>query len=190
MEADGRNPVPLNALRLIMLTGARRREISGLQWDEVDLDAGVLHIKRFKGVTQSDRRTKTIPLSLPAVELLKQCAETHVCEFVFPGVRRGKGASKFVPVSDLRKPLKQALAIAGIDAEGVVVHTLRHSFASALVSANVHQKVIGSLLGHKSLTSTKRYLHAEISPLQEATQKVGDALGGAMGLTEIKNAAE
>ena len=61
-----------------------------------------------------------------------------------------------------------ALKLAGI--EGVVWHTLRHSFASRLVMAGVDLRTVQTLMGHKSIEMTLRYSHLSPGHLHRAVE--------------------
>ncbi|WP_287113488.1 site-specific integrase [Mesorhizobium sp.] len=86
------------ALRLLMLTALRRNEITGLRWDEVDLDAGTLTIRaeRMKAAAPH-----VVPLSTQAVALIRGLPGVGRGTFVFPSPRK-KGQSiastAFVPL--------------------------------------------------------------------------------------------
>jgi integrase len=66
---------------------------------------------------------------------------------------------------------KKALEAAGLS--GVRFHDLRHSAASAMINANVDLYTVGSVLGHKSPQSTKRYAHLSVESLAAAVKKIG-----------------
>jgi integrase len=125
-------------------TGARKGELIGLKWADVDLKGRTALLRDTK--TGDDRR---IPLSLAVVEEMlrhRQAANPYV----FPGSIPGK------PM-DPRKAWERLLADTGI--EGFRFHDLRHSAASFLLSAGHSLDEIGRLLGHKSAQTTIRYAH-------------------------------
>ena len=107
-------PEVVLAFRLLLLTGARLREILRLEWRHVDLERGLLLLPDSK----SGR--KTIVLSAPALDLLRSC--DRASDFVVPGA----GGDR--PRSDLKKPWRAIQRYA--DLEGVRIHDLRHTFAS------------------------------------------------------------
>ena len=71
-----------DAIKLMLLTGARRGEVLSAMWDQFDLDAGVW-IKPSAHTKQ--RREHRVPLSAPAIALLRERRHTAVGELVFPG---------------------------------------------------------------------------------------------------------
>jgi integrase len=150
-----------NAIRLLMLTGARRMEVLSATWDQVDLSRGAW--TKPDSATK-DKREHTIPLSAPALELLSEMKAEAKSEYLFPG----RGVDH---LSDLKKPWAVIAKNAKLD--GVRVHDLRHSFASILVSSGRTLAQIGALLGHASAQTTQRYAHADIDSLRSAVDTVG-----------------
>ena len=81
-EADGSMwPPTIAALRLLMLTGCRKSEILTLRWEEVDLDAGEIHLAE----TKTGARTVQLPPS--AVRLLEALPRRAGSSWVLPGNR-------------------------------------------------------------------------------------------------------
>jgi integrase len=156
-----------NAIRLLMLTGARRGEVLGARWDMFDLEAGIW-VKPSAHTKQ--RREHRVPLSAPALSLLADMKENASGPFVFPG------KSPDQPLSDIKKTWASICQKAEIrDAR---IHDLRHSFASILVSRGASLPLIGALLGHTQVATTARYSHLYDEPLREAAELVGSAIGG------------
>ncbi|ROO30411.1 integrase [Salinisphaera orenii MK-B5] len=156
-----------NAIRLLMLTGARKGELLSAKWADIDLQAGVW-IK--PGATTKQRTTHRVPLSAPAMELLAGIEPSS--EYVFPG-------SGGQPQKDLKKTWASVCELAEI--EGVRIHDLRHTYAAQLVSAGLSLPIIGALLGHTQADTTQRYAHLMDDPLREATERVGSIVSGAEG---------
>ena len=157
-----------NAIRLLILTGARRMEVLAAKWDQFDLQEGVW-VKPSAHTKQ--KREHRVPLNAPALQLLtgmKADAEGEEAddgEFVFPG----RGSTGHIRV--IRKVWTSVCEEAGIT--GCRVHDLRHTFASILASSGLSLLVIGGLLGHTQQATTKRYAHLQDDPLREATNRVG-----------------
>lgn len=137
------------AIVLLVLTGARRSEVSLARWEDVDLSRGLLRVPRSK-----NGRTRYIPLSATAVQLLSVQAARRVSgnPYVFPGVKEGQ------PIENLKSPWTRAKAAAGLRPD-LRLHDLRHSFASALANAGTPLNEIGVVLGHRELSTTQRYAH-------------------------------
>ena len=79
------NGVAPLALQFLILTAARTSEIIGARWDEIDQGKGLWTIPAERIKTAKEHR---VPLSAPALAILKRMAETREGEFVFPGGRR------------------------------------------------------------------------------------------------------
>ena len=74
------------ALEFALLTAARSGEVRGATWAEIDLDAGlwIIPAERMKG-----RKEHRVPLSKPALQILRDLPRLEGCEFVFPAPRAG-----------------------------------------------------------------------------------------------------
>ena len=161
-----------NALRLLLLTGARRGEVLASRWDQFDLEEGVW--TKPAAFTKQNKLHR-VPLSAPARQLLveiKAAADRDAggsrfaqSPFVFPA-RTAVGH-----MLELKAPWRTICKAAGLD--GVRVHDLRHSYASILASAGLSLPVIGALLGHTQPGTTARYAHLFDDPLRAATERVG-----------------
>jgi integrase len=139
-----------SALALLIVTGARKSEVLLATWDLVDLDRGMLSVLRSK-----NGRPRQIPLSPVAVGILRRQASRRVADnpHVFPSSRRpGRG------LENLRGTWARAKRAAGLPAD-MRIHDLRHSFASALANAGTPLYEIGTVLGHRQLSTTTRYAH-------------------------------
>lgn len=163
--ADALNQCPesasANAVKILMLTGARRGEVLGAQWDEFDFEVGVwtkpsAHTKQ--------KREHRVPLSAPTLQLLHRMRENATGDYLFPGPR---GA----PLTDIKRFWASICKAAEIT--NFRVHDLRHTYASLLASAGLSLPIIGALLGHTQAQTTQRYAHFFDDPLRQATERVG-----------------
>jgi len=150
-----------NAVRLIELTGARKGEVLSARWDHFDLEGGVWTMPAH---TTKQKRIHHVPLSPPALGLLRGMREWASGDFLFPGEKDGH-------LGDVKKFWKKVTQAAGL--EGVHVHDLRHTFASHLVSAGVPLASVGALLGHTQARTTERYAHLADAVLRQATGQFG-----------------
>jgi integrase len=152
-----------SAVRLLLLTGARRGEVLAAGWDQFDLNLGVW-VKPSSHVKQ--KKEHRVPLSGAAIRLLREMHSTSTgSRFLFPG-----------KVPD--RPLQEVKAFwAGVCRKAGLkdcrIHDLRHTYASILASAGLSLPVIGALLGHSQPSTTARYSHLFDDPLREATERVG-----------------
>lgn len=205
---DHSEPMSANAIKLLMLTGARRGEVLGATWAMFDLENGIwtkpsAHTKQ--------RRLHRVPLNGPALRLLieikEEAARTArddgvvMSQFVFPGagdkplsdVKRTwasvclkAGLTQQVP-----KKARNGKALKGKDGKPVMVaqpsvrlHDLRHSFASILVSAGASLPLIGQMLGHTQPQTTARYAHLYDDPLRKAAETVGEVVDAGLPALE------
>jgi integrase len=152
-----------DALRLLLLTGARRSEVLMMKFEHLDLTAGIW---RKPATDTKQNAPHSVPLSAPARQLLAERAGLKAPgEYVFPG----NGTKRHLV--NLWHAWQRICKTAGI--EGLRVHDLRHSFASQLVSTGHSLSLIGALLGHTQPQTTARYSHLYDDPLRKATEQVG-----------------
>lgn len=160
------------AIRLLLLTGARRGETLAATWAQFDLERGVW-TKPSTATKQA--KEHRIPVSGPALAVLAQLradAEPG-CPYVFAGSRSvdSKGKVTWAPLTEIKRTWASVCKSAGI--EGVRVHDLRHSYASILASSGLSLPIIGALLGHTQAATTHRYAHLLDDPLRAATEAAG-----------------
>lgn len=159
-------------LRLLLLTGARRGEIEGLKWSEVDFNFGMLRRKTSK------TGAKVIPLARVAVEILEEQRRwvDRSQLWVFPAAR---GDAHF---AGLNKEWFRIRKLAGI--EDVHIHDLRHTFASVGASVGagggVGLPLIGGILGHRKASTTQRDAPSSDGPLRTAADLIGSELAAAL----------
>lgn len=154
-----------NAIRLLLLTGARRSEVLSACWDHFDLEAGTW-VRPAAYVKQA--REHRVPLSKAALDLLKSMRATNSDLLLFPGKSPNK------PLRDIKKAW--ATICRRADLSNLRLHDLRHSFASILASSGASLPMIGALLGHTQAQTTHRYAHLFDDPLRDAADKVGAAV--------------
>jgi integrase len=162
-------------VRLLLLTGSRKGEVTGARWADVDLGTGIW-TKLAANVKQDTDHV--VPLSAPAQLLLSDIRERQAArqkvlgEFVFPSSDSRTGHRV-----DIERDWRQLCRAAGI--KGLRVHDLRHSFASTVVSFGGSLPLIGSLLGHASPSTTARYAHMFVDPQKAAVERVGQIIAAA-----------
>lgn len=166
MVDDGRlAPSAANAVRLLLLTGARLNEILTAKWDWVDFS------RRILALPDSKTGAKPVFLSDTALDVLEaQKQHSDEAEFIFPG-RGAEGR-----MINLRKPWTKICEEAELP--GVRLHDLRHTAASVAVAQGASLPIIGRLLGHSQAQTTQRYAHVDADPALEAANAVGRALAG------------
>jgi integrase len=157
------------ALRLLIFTGARLREILHLKWDQIDFERGLLLLPTSK------TGKKTIVLNAPALSVLANLPRLGI--YVIAGTSAGEKDER--PRSDLKKPWRAVSHRAGLT--GVRLHDLRHTHASVAAGAGLGLPIIGKLLGHTQTATTQRYAHLDNDPLRKASNHIANHLAAAMG---------
>lgn len=158
-------------IRLLILTGARRGEIEGLKWSEVDFNFGMLRKETSK------TEAKVIPVARAALQILydqRQWTSGNQI-WVFPP-QRGDGH-----FDGLSKEWRRIRKAAGI--ENVRIHDLQHTFASIGAGGGVGLPLIGGILGHRQASTTQRYAHLADTPLRAAADVIGSEIAASLAQT-------
>ncbi|MGA2637422.1 tyrosine-type recombinase/integrase [Methylocella sp.] len=163
---EPQNPAPVAVVRVLILTGARLREILHMKWAYVDLDRGIVFLP--------DSKTGKKPIFLPAAAVAILERQPHLVgnPYVFPGRRPG------APLYSLTNQWATIQENAGL--KGVRLHDLRHSFASIGAGQSLGLPVLGRLLGHTEPATTARYAHLADHPLRLAVEAIGGEIDAAM----------
>lgn len=183
-------------------TGVRIGEALGLQWDDVDLVGRQLLIRRQLGrgqvTTPKSGRERTVSASWEVVAVLRKHQTDTKAETLKRGWAGGVPAWVFVstegtPLDEtkVRKAMKRALRRAGLPGY-FSPHSLRHSFASLLLSRGESPQFVQEQLGHQSLELTtrtygrwlpKRPLHGGVDALDEGNGNKRSQLAASLGLS-------
>jgi integrase len=152
---------------LALHTGLRQGSQYSLTWDMVDWNERMLNIPRTK-----NEEPLHVPLNEAALAALRIiCARSAEVGRVFRSERTGE------PLEHPRHWFEPAVVKARI--RDFHWHDLRHTFASRLRMKGAPLEDIADLLGHKSLTMTKRYAHLGPSHLHQLVSRlVGEAKSG------------
>lgn len=175
--------------------GLRQGEALGLWWEDVDLPAGVIRVRRQLlrpdeagapltfGPVKSPRSRRTLALPGRLAELLaehrdEQAAERDAAE-TWAEPRLVFATSDGTPV-DHRNDAREFKALcerAGIPPYRV--HDLRHTAATLLIAQGQHARVVMEVLGHSQIAVTMNvYGHVMDSQLRDAADAVDEALWG------------
>ncbi len=150
------------AIRLLLFTGARSSEITGLRWNWIRGTRAML--------PDSKTGPKAIQLPPPARAVLRGLPRAGA--YVFPSAA-GNG-----PMSDLGRRWRKLRSLAGLD--DVRLHDCRHSFASHAVMSGLDLYTVGRLLGHADTASTERYAHLADAHVRAAAGRISGIVGDAM----------
>jgi len=151
---------------LIAATAMRKGEATALRWSDVDLDAGIITVRSTLArsgralVLSPPKTTRSRRLLAPVAEVIemlralhrRQAAERLAAgdlwddrDFVFT---TATGAP--LDPRNVLRALQNAARSVGL--EGVTVHSLRHSAATAMLDAGVHLRAVSEILGHAGTT--------------------------------------
>jgi integrase len=158
------SPFAAAAIRLLLFTGCRLREILHLKWEHVDLERGLLFL------ADSKTGKKTVILNAPALAVLTGL--DRLGSYVVPG------DDSEMPRADLKRPWVAVAKRAGLD--GVRLHDLRHTYASFGAGGGFGLPIIGKLLGHTQASTTQRYAHLDADPLRRASEAIGGRIAAAL----------
>ena len=142
--------------------GARKGEILGLRWQDIDFDRATATFKATK-----NGELRSVPLSAPILEYLRseRLKRFIFSEYVFPSIDGQCPA-------DIRTAWENAVEEAELP--GVCFHILRHTCASHLAMSGASTLEIAAVLGHKTLAMVKRYSHLSVA----ATAKILHRMNG------------
>jgi len=162
-------------LKLIYACGLRLGEACRLAPTDIDSARGVVHIRNAKGATD-----RYVPIPPTLIPLLREYWKSHRNpRWLFPaascGHRRGSPAARHIPLGAVQKAFQLARQAAGVR-KAAHVHTLRHSWATHLLEANVNLRLIQAWLGHRSPSTTAVYTHMTEQATCAAAQKVGELM--------------
>ena len=168
-------------LELLYATGLRVSELVGLNLPDVDLTSRQVRTlgkgKKERIVPFGDRAAEALRAWLGARASLRAAIPRSDRDPLFVNARGSRLTDRSV-----RRVLGKALFAAEVD-RAASPHSLRHSFATHLLSAGADLRVIQELLGHASLATTQRYTHLDVDRLMEVYRKAhpkarGDREGG------------
>ena len=156
------NPMLRYIIPMLMLTGARKREVLDARWEDFDYERKLWRIH-----TTKLGKPRFVPMSDGVIQLLGSVPR-HDCVWTFPNPKTLK------PYVSIFYGWNTARKAAGL--EDVRIHDLRHSFASFLVNAGRSLYEVQRLLGHTQIKTTQRYAHLSHDTLLDATNSVTSAL--------------
>ncbi len=162
------------AIYMTMCTGLRLGEIMALKW--IDIKNGTVLIdKQFARVekskfdikcTKTDTSIREVPLPDIASKIIEKFRDGT--GYIF-----SDNGEKPFDRKRVQRRYKQICKENNIES---TFHSLRHTFATNMVSANVNLAVLKDLLGHKSLDTTMIYSHITQKAKQESVDKIADKL--------------
>ena len=149
---------------LLLMTGARKRELLEAQWEHFDLERRSWRIPMSKS-----GKARYVPLSTTVLEVLAQLPRWPGCPYLVPNPKsREPFVSVFCSWNTARK-------YAGLPE--VRMHDLRHSMASNMVNSGRSIYEVAKVLGHTQLKTSQRYSHLSQETLIAAVDAAANATG-------------
>lgn len=146
-------------LMTIYATGVRVAEVTRLRRKDVDSKRMVIRVRQGKG--GKDRVVMLSPVLLE--HLRAYLRRERPSEWLFPGSEPEKPLS----ICAVQKVCKQAARAAGVS-KRVTPHLLRHSFATHMLEGGADLRLIQTLLGHRSVSTTQIYTHVSADRIRTA----------------------
>lgn len=150
-------------IEVLFSCGLRVSELVGLKLSDLYLE------ERFVRVMGKGSKERLVPISGKAIEELNYWFADRNCMKIKPGEedyvflnRRGAHLTRTM----ILIMIKRQAEIAGIK-KTISPHTLRHSFATALLEGGANLRVIQEMLGHESIATTEIYTHIDTTTLRE-----------------------
>lgn len=177
-----------SAWLMLATTGMRRGEVLGLGWEDVDLEAGRLHVRRtlVDVVTEapiwSDPKTsrgrRTVDLDARTVAALQAHKAVQAQERLLCGAGYRKHGLVFAmpdgrPIHPDRFSREFTDTVKRTDLPLIRLHDLRHTWAVLALQAGVHPKVVQERLGHSNISITlDTYSHVLPTMQTDAAERV------------------
>jgi len=162
------DPGPRKDMALLALnTGLRIGEIVHLEWTDLDFDRGQLRVQAKPDWAPEDYECRTLEMSPPIQSMLRERVSTEraLSPFVFPD-EFGKRRSEKTEV----RWMNRAFAKAGLGSGGW--HVFRHTFATCFVEAGGSMEALVRVMGHSTMSVTRRYVHVRPEYRAEAQLRV------------------
>ena len=153
-KIDTRN---IAILELLYGTGIRASELTGLDLSDINFSSSIVKVFGKR------KKERILPLSNTVIVRLKKYLDIRGKD---EGALFLSKTGKRLSTRDLQRIIHKL--IAGVaDLHRMSPHTLRHSFASHLLSRGADLRAVQELLGHESLSTTQIYTHLTIDKLKE-----------------------
>jgi integrase/predicted RNA-binding Zn-ribbon protein involved in translation (DUF1610 family) len=179
--------------RLFCLTGMRRGEVLGVKWQDIDLEAGRLSVRRslvplggevIVSEPKTARGRRSIALDVETVEVLKAQAARQLSEqqqfgeaWTDSGYLCTKEDGEPYHPEVVSRSFRQAVRRAMLPM--IRPHDLRHTHATLALQADIHPKVVSERLGHANISITlDTYSHAIPAMQEEAAERIAELVSG------------
>ena len=164
-------------LALMMFTGMRRGEVLGLRWEDIDTDAGFIHVRRnvthaggnkpIIGTPKTAKGNRDIPLDAYVLDTLQPMQEKGF-------IIGGESPITMTAFNNTWRRIKKA-----VDLHGATPHVLRHSYLTYLAGTGTDGKTLQTIAGHSTIGMTmNHYVHAQPEKIKEAGRQMHKLLAG------------
>jgi len=150
-------------ISLLYACGFRVSELINLKIGDLDFNEKVGHARQAKG--KKDRIFNIPEFLVPSLVQRAEKQKSVNQDYLFTGPK-GRMSSR-----NVQKIVKKAAKKAGIEKE-VHPHTLRHSFATHLLENGTEIRMIQTLLGHSSLSTTEIYTHISTEQIKKVSSPI------------------
>lgn len=163
-------------LELLYGAGLRVSELVGLKLSALQMKEGKTTVTTdFLIIRGKGNKERLVPLGSKSREALSAylairptfLREKETSPYLFPYHR----ADGYITRQQFAHLLKDLAIKANLNPETISPHTLRHSFASHLLSGGADLRVIQELLGHSDITTTQIYTHVNADRLKQLVQQ-------------------
>jgi integrase len=158
-------------LKMAMYTAARKGEVLHMKWSDINFQANTWSISA--SVAKGKRR-RVLPINSGALAILDELSNKGNSEYVFLNSNTG---DRLKSVDKIWQRVRKS---AGLEGSGIVIHSLRHHAASAMISAGTDLATVRDLLGHRNVSTTEKYLHASGKSLRSGSDSIDDCLEKAL----------
>jgi len=155
--------------------GLRISEGVNLRVADIDSERMQVHIRNGKG-----HKDRLVPLPKSTLHALRRYWKVHRnTELIFPNILGGtetvRHTKQPMNIGCVQAAFRAAAADSGINKK-VSVHSLRHSYATHLIEANVNLKVVQHILGHSQIETTARYTHFTKVTLESSDTAINEIM--------------
>ena len=136
-----------------LFAGLRRGELRALRWEDIDLEAGVIHVRRGWDAVEGEIAPKSAKgkRTVPIAAVLRGHLTDH-------WLRGGTGSLVFGedgrPFRGETPLIRARLAWKAAGLESITLHECRHTFASLMIAAGVNAKSLSTYMGHANIATT------------------------------------
>jgi integrase/recombinase XerD len=142
-------------LELLYATGLRVSELVALPAGAIRPGASMIAVRGKGGRERLVPMTEAAKRAVADWLMIRAESGAPVSPWLFPA----ESAAGFLPRQVFARDLKSVAGLAGIGADRVSPHVLRHAFASHLLQNGADLRVVQQLLGHADVATTQIYTH-------------------------------